>query len=180
MSATQPALTTLFIKILAVGAGGGFGAVLRHAGVEALQSGLGLPPFASVMTVNVLGCFAIGFAFVLIEGSYRRGGGSRLRHLPVSRELEDRNWWPEGDATLPAVDLFQFDLRAEILAGFFITGLLGALTTFSLFSIQNVELLQAGAPGWAAFNAIGSVTLGFFAVGLGLRVGHRWVPRRSR
>ena len=179
MSMPPSAPVPLFVTILAVGAGGGVGAVLRHAGVEALQAGLGLPPFASVMTVNVLGCFAIGFAFVLIEGSYRRGGGSRLRHLPVSRELEDRAWWPEGDPTLPAVDLFRFDFRAEVLAGFFITGLLGALTTFSLFSLQNVELLQAGSPGWAAFNAIGSVTLGFFAVGLGLRAGHRWVPRSS-
>ncbi len=180
MSATQSAPMTLFIKVLAVGAGGGTGAVLRHAGVEVLQAGLGLPPFLSVMTVNILGCFAIGFAFVLIEGTYRRDGRSRLRQLPVSRELEDCGWWPEGDPTLPAVDLFQFNLRAEVLAGFFITGLLGALTTFSLFSLQNVELLQAGAPGWAAFNAIGSVALGFFAVGLGLRVGHRWVPRSSR
>ena len=171
---------TLFLKILAVGAGGGFGAVLRHALVEGCRDGLGLPPFGAVMAVNVLGCFAIGFAFVLIEGRYRRDGRSRLRELPVSQELEDRRWWPEGDPTLPAVDLFQFDLRAEVLAGFFLTGLLGAMTTFSMFSLQSVELLQAGAPGWAAFNAIGSVTLGFFAVGLGLRAGHRWVPRSSR
>lgn len=170
---------TLFLKILAIGAGGGFGASFRHLIVEFFQNTAGLPPFGSVMIANVLGCFLIGFVFVLIEGAYRRDGSSRLRHLPISQELEDRSWWPDGDPTLPAVDLFQFHLASEVLAGFFITGMLGAMTTFSFFSLLSFDLVRAGEFGWAAFNAVGTTALGFFAVGLGLRAGHHWVPSLS-
>ena len=135
-----------------------------------------LPNVGAVMVVNTVGCFLIGLAFVLIEGAYRRDGTSRLRELPVSETLVDRDWWPDGDPTLPAVDLFRLGQTAEMLAGFFITGLLGAMTTFSLFSLLSLQLLQSGHVADAVFNAVGSVILGFGAVGLGLRLGRHWVP----
>ena len=43
---------------------------------------------------------------------------------------------------------------AEMLAGFFITGMLGAMTTFSLFSLLSLQLLQGGHFGEAAINAV--------------------------
>lgn len=167
---------TTFLKILCVGAGGGFGASFRHLLYQFLTDIVDLPAFGAIMIVNTLGCFLIGLAFVLIEGAYRRDGTSRLRDLPVSKTLADRDWWPDGDPTLPAVDLFRLGQTAEMLAGFFITGMLGAMTTFSLFSLLSLQLLQSGDNADAAFNAIGSVALGFGAVGLGLRLGRHWVP----
>ena len=168
---------TNFVRILAVSVGGGFGASFRHLLVDFLQWISTIPTFGAVMVVNTLGCFFIGLAFVLIEGYYRRDGSSRLTALPVSKKLEDRIWWPDGDPTLPAVDLFRLQQSAEVLAGFFITGMLGAMTTFSLYSLLTLQSIQAGNLGEAAFNMIGSVLLGFLAVGLGFQLGHRWVPR---
>ena len=49
-----------------------------------------------------------------------------------------------------------------------ITGLLGALTTFSTFSLETIHLIQQGSYGQAAFNLVGSVILGLIAVLLGL------------
>ena len=168
---------TLFLKILAVGAGGGLGAMLRHLLIDLFHGALAFPTFGAVMVVNAVGSFFIGLAFLIIEASYRRDGNSRLNDLPIAQELDERVYWPEGDPTLPAVDLFQFNIKAEVLAGFIITGLLGGMTTFSLFSLLSLNLLQGGAPGWALFNAIGSVALGFFAAGLGFRAGKVWISR---
>lgn len=51
---------------------------------------------------------------------------------------------------------------------FVITGFLGALTTFSSFSAESLELLQAGRYGWAlvhtavhVFGSLAAATLGF-------------------
>lgn len=55
-----------------------------------------------------------------------------------------------------------------------VTGFLGALTTFSTFSVEVVSLLQHGRIGLALANAalhlLGSLTLTW----LGLQVGSRW------
>ncbi|NQY92477.1 MAG: CrcB family protein [Deltaproteobacteria bacterium] len=169
-----------FLKILCIAAGGSLGASSRHLLVEFFETLAGLPTFGAVMIVNVFGCFLIGVTFVYIEGVYRRDGKSRLRHLPVSKRLEDCVWWPDGDATLPSVDMFRFNQAAEMMAAFFITGTLGAMTTFSLYSLITLQCLQAGDVGSAVFNAIGTVVLGFLAVPVGFQVGHRMVPRANR
>lgn len=53
---------------------------------------------------------------------------------------------------------------------FLITGFLGALTTFSSFSVESLELLQAGRYGWAlahsaahVFGSLAAAALGFAA-----------------
>ena len=50
---------------------------------------------------------------------------------------------------------------------FFGVGILGGFTTFSSFSLQTLDLLQAGEPGRAALNVGLSVALGLTAAALG-------------
>ena len=57
---------------------------------------------------------------------------------------------------------------------FIITGFLGALTTFSSFSAESLELLHAGRYGWALlhsalhlFGSLGAAAAGFAA--------YRWI-----
>lgn len=50
------------------------------------------------------------------------------------------------------------------------TGFLGAFTTFSAFSADNLRLLQGGQHALLAFNVMGQVVVGLLAVGLGRSV----------
>lgn len=50
-------------------------------------------------------------------------------------------------------------------------GLCGALTTYSTFALESVELLEARALAYAAVNVGLSVALGLGAAWLGLRMG---------
>lgn len=156
------------LKILCVAAGGGFGACTRHALIAVFENLAGLPAYGAVMTVNVLGCFLIGFVFMLIESNYRYDGKSRLQKLPYE------NWWPNGDPTTSAVDQFRMDLGADLVAAFAVTGFLGSMTTFSLFSLLSLQSIQAGDPWNAAINMVGSVLLGFAGAALGMGLARRW------
>ena len=51
-----------------------------------------------------------------------------------------------------------------------VTGLLGGFTTFSAFSLENLQMLRAEAVGSALAYAIASVMLGVGAAWLGMRV----------
>ena len=158
-----------FLKLLCVAAGGGTGACLRHFLVGFFEDIAGLPAYGAVMVVNVSGCFLIGFIFMLIESKYRYDGESRLQELPYE------DWWPQKDPTASAVDQFQMDQKADLAAAFAVTGLLGSMTTFSLFSLLSLQSVQTGSPMDAVFNAVGSVTIGFAAVALGMALSRRWV-----
>lgn len=61
-------------------------------------------------------------------------------------------------------------LRLALAVGF-----LGSFTTFSTFSLDTLALFEAGRPGWALANAVGSVVLGLGCVGLGIWVGRHLV-----
>lgn len=53
------------------------------------------------------------------------------------------------------------------------TGLLGAFTTFSTFSVESVRLAST-SPGWASLNVVGNLLLGLVAAGGGIALC-RWV-----
>jgi CrcB protein len=55
-----------------------------------------------------------------------------------------------------------------------VTGLLGGYTTFSAFSLENLQLLRNGALGIALAYAVGSVVLGVSAAWLGMRAAQVW------
>lgn len=61
---------------------------------------------------------------------------------------------------------------SENLRAFAMVGVLGAFTTFSAFSWENLELLRQGAFGRAALHALAHVSLSIGAVILGA-----WVAR---
>jgi CrcB protein len=50
-------------------------------------------------------------------------------------------------------------------------GFVGAYTTFSTLSLETFRLIEDGAWGLAALNALGSLALGLVAVWLGVVVG---------
>lgn len=65
------------------------------------------------------------------------------------------------------------DALGESSRHFVGVGLLGALTTFSTFSVETLELIQSGAVGRAALSVGLNVGLGLGAAGLGLVLGAR-------
>mgnify|MGYP001046120162 CR=1 FL=1 len=75
---------------------------------------------------------------------------------------------------LVGVAVAVFHINAELppeLKLFFITGFLGALTTFSTFSAEVVHLIQSARYGWAAgaaslhlFGSLGMTLLGFATI----------------
>jgi len=97
--------------LLAIGAGGFAGAVLRFliSGWVQKTSGTFFP--VGTLSVNVIGSFVIGFAVLYFESVVS----------PHQRALV-------------------------------VTGVLGALTTFSTFSLETVTMLQGGLWGRAAAN----------------------------
>lgn len=59
---------------------------------------------------------------------------------------------------------------------FLMTGVLGGYTTFSAFSLQSLELAQAGRTGWAALHVVGSLAGCLLAVAAGQGLAH-WLTR---
>jgi CrcB protein len=55
---------------------------------------------------------------------------------------------------------------------FVMVGICGGFTTFSAFSLQTLELLQAGQLFWAGAYILGSVALCLLGVWLGVLLGH--------
>ena len=61
--------------------------------------------------------------------------------------------------------------EAPELRLFAMVGLCGGFTTFSSFSLQTLDLLRGGEPGWALANALGSVALCLLGVWGGFAAG---------
>ena len=77
---------------------------------------------------------------------------------------------------LVGVAVMVFHLNAEMppeLKLFFITGFLGALTTFSTFSAEVVHLIQNARYGWAAGTAALHLFGSLLMTGLGIFTIHK-------
>jgi CrcB protein len=123
--------------ILAVAFGGAIGALIRFGVAQGLNPRFEKFPVAT-MLVNVVGCLAIGFFFIVFHE----------KHNPA---LSDNVLLRDG-------------IRY---------GLLGALTTFSTYSMESLQLIQRQQYGAAVFNLLGSVVLGLGAAWLGLVIGQK-------
>jgi CrcB protein len=64
-------------------------------------------------------------------------------------------------------------IREEYRIGLTV-GLLGGFTTFSTFGIETFRLTSEGQWRYALLNVVLSCSLGFLAVGQGIRLGERW------
>lgn len=62
-----------FTLMLAVGAGGGVGALARFGGTLLIRSTAGLPWWVATMTVNLVGCYLIGLAWAWLEAADHPG-----------------------------------------------------------------------------------------------------------
>ena len=103
------------ISIIAcIAVGGGFGALAREGTMTLMHGTVGLPAYVSLGIVNVVGSLLIGIIFSRMESSLNRNGGSRLQHLPHAKRLQHLPWWPDGDPTLPAVDILRFETSLQI------------------------------------------------------------------
>ena len=166
------------ISILAcIAIGGGFGALSRDGVMAVMHGIIGLPPFVALAIVNVTGSLVIGIIFARMEGTLNRNGGSRLVDLPHADCLQDHDWWPDGDPTLPAVDVLRFSTTLQTASALLITGFLGAYTTFSAFCLLTVQLLEQGEIINAVISVVGSISLGLAAAWLGVHIGCMWARR---
>lgn len=118
-------------RLIAVALGGAAGALLRYIVSLAIdESQPSLFPFGT-LTVNLLGCFAMGVLWAWLP---QTGIGANGRLLLT-------------------------------------TGMLGALTTFSTFSLQTFLLLETEAWLLGIANIVVSVVLGLLLLWLGIGVG---------
>ena len=122
-------------QILVVAAGGALGALCRF-GLSALavrMVGMGFP--WGTLAVNLLGCFVIGIALVLID------------HHNVFSQTQRL---------------------------FFLTGFLGALTTFSTYAKESLVLARSGAWLAATANVLVNNIAGIALVMIGIWIGKRF------
>ena len=165
--------------IFCIAVGGGFGALAREGTMSLMHGTVGLPAYVSLGIVNVVGSLLIGIIFSRMESSLNRNGGSRLQHLPHAKRLQHLPWWPDGDPTLPAVDILRCETALQIGSALMITGFLGAYTTFSAFCLLTVQLLEKGEVVNALISVVGSITLGLAAAWIGVHIGC-WLSRRGK
>ena len=169
----------LVLVMAVIGFGGGLGALLRYVCGILFHHTFGFSEYVSIMVINVGGCFLIGVCFFLIEVFFNKEFESRLRPLPISRRVVSKGIWPQNNPTQPVVQDFRQDLISELLAGFVITGVLGGLTTFSLFSLLSVQLRLGEHPLALISNSVGTLILGVGATWVGLHLGRIWHQKSS-
>ncbi len=118
--------------LMAVGAGGFVGAILRFLISGFVQKIMPTLFPIGTLSVNILGSFIIGFMVFYFES-----------------------------------------VVAPYQKAIVITGMLGALTTFSTFSLETVTMLQNGLLGRVAINITLNVTLSIVATLLGMMLFKR-------
>ncbi|MDC7127070.1 MAG: fluoride efflux transporter CrcB [Spirochaetales bacterium] len=124
-----------FKKILFLGIGGFIGSNARYwiTRLVTLIGGKSFP--AGTLTVNIIGCFFLGFL----------SGHASGWNLPSN---------------------------VKLLLG---TGLLGALTTFSTFSVETLVLFQKSTPFSAGLNLLLNIIVGLSAAAFGLFLAQKHI-----
>jgi CrcB protein len=169
---TQTSLSQFLLISLCVSVGGALGALTRFVLGELLSRGLQTPAFASIMLINVLGSFAIGYLLLLLEARYRKDGKTRLHSIGFEKTLDHHPGLFREDLTLQAVDYFSSNQKLRIVSGFFITGFLGGFTTFSSYMLYAIRLIEKGEILNAFINTVLSIVLGLLAVFAGMTLAH--------
>ncbi|MDP7030388.1 MAG: CrcB family protein [Phycisphaerales bacterium] len=161
---------TGFATVVGVAVGGGCGALLRGF-IEHAAAPAGVPSWAAILGVNLLGCVLIGYLIVWLEVRLHRAGESRLARHPRGQRLAHVPGLLAPDPTLPPTEIARARSRLRVESGLLFTGLLGGLTTFSAFGLDLVSLMQGGLFVTAGVNLGLSVLGGAAGVVLGLEVG---------
>ncbi len=136
------------VAYLCVFLGGALGALSRFTVQELFGRWTRLPGWIAILSVNILGCFAIGMCSAWLQGLE---ASLQFEHLsPLRRYIESQT----------------DDHGISLL----VVGFSGAFTTFSTFSLDNFFLFH-GRRGWLVFNIIFSVVIGYLSVWLGWTMG---------
>jgi fluoride exporter len=103
--------------------------------------------------------------------------GAPTRYL-TDRLVQSRHdtGFPWGTFTVNVVGSFVLGFvtgatASPVVTALVGTGFCGALTTYSTFGYETVQLAAGRSVLFAAFNALGSVVAGLGAAGLGLALG---------
>jgi len=166
-----------FVTAVLVALGGSTGAVSRVVATR-ISLAAGAQPWMATLGVNLLGCFVMGWAFVVLEARFRAEGSSQLASTPHFPRLQEKGWTLGDDPTLPTVDLFRANQNLRFLSGLVMTGCLGSFTTFSAFSLETLQLIEAAHLVPALLTAALSIGLSIAAVSLGLHIGRGRLPER--
>lgn len=121
----------MFKHIMVVAAGGALGAVLRYLNAKLFTHIFGTPLPWATLIVNVVGCFLMGVAYMLLLDKYPASDSLRL---------------------------------------FIMMGLLGALTTWSTFSMESVLMLSYGELAKGFTYIVLTIILCFLAFFIGMKL----------
>jgi fluoride exporter len=128
-----------------------------------------MPPasaFASVATGAVLGAWLRW----LLVGKFN----AALPHLPLGTLIANvGGGLAIGFVVAYLLDSPQIHPNFRLFA---VTGFLGALTTFSSFSAESLELLQAGRYGWALAHSAAHLFGSLLATALGFTTWRALAP----